>query len=335
MATKVTKTKKSTRAKKGKGNLSFISKLKSVIVGDDFDDLDYEFDDIDVKAKKPSRSEKAAVTKKINALKKDSETLVLKPRSFDELPKVMSQLRERKTMILNSILLNDVEAQRAIDFVAGGTYLINGHQEKIDKYIYLFKPGNDNVINFHKSSSSINKIKREEAKKTKKALDKLGKELEILKEQNNQNVADFDNFKKRTSRDKDDFKFQTTCKLVTLLLPLLDNFVRARQQLKPESEEAQALYISYQGIYKQLAYVLKQQGVTPMRVVGKQFDPNLHEAVLREPSEEFKEDFIVEELQRGYKLEGKVLRHALVKVSMGPFKAKATVSTDKDLKEKK
>ena len=65
MATKVTKTKKSTRAKKGKGNLSFISKLKSAILGDDFDDLDYEFDDYDVKAKKPSKSEKAAIIRKL------------------------------------------------------------------------------------------------------------------------------------------------------------------------------------------------------------------------------------------------------------------------------
>jgi len=55
-----------------------------------------------------------------------------------------------------------------------------------------------------------------------------------------------------------------------------------------------------------------------MRVVGQSFDPNLHEAVLREPSDEYKEDIIIEELQRGYNLEGKVLRHALVKVSMGP-----------------
>ena len=55
-----------------------------------------------------------------------------------------------------------------------------------------------------------------------------------------------------------------------------------------------------------------------MRVVGQVFDPNLHEAVLREPSEDYAEDLITEELQRGYHLEGKVLRHALVKVSMGP-----------------
>ena len=67
-----------------------------------------------------------------------------------------------------------------------------------------------------------------------------------------------------------------------------------------------------------------------MRVVGQQFDPNLHEAVLREPSEEFKEDFIVEELQRGYHLEGKVLRHALVKVSMGPGKQNSQEEGEKD-----
>ena len=67
-----------------------------------------------------------------------------------------------------------------------------------------------------------------------------------------------------------------------------------------------------------------------MRVVGKQFDPNLHEAVLREPSEEFKEDSIVEELQRGYHLEGKVLRHALVKVSMGPGKQNSQEEVEKD-----
>jgi len=67
-----------------------------------------------------------------------------------------------------------------------------------------------------------------------------------------------------------------------------------------------------------------------MRVVGQEFDPNLHEAVLREPSEEFKEDFILEELQRGYHLEGKVLRHALVKVSMGPGKQNSQGEVEKD-----
>jgi len=161
-------------------------------------------------------------------------------------------------------------------------------------------------------------------------LEKFEKEHETLKNQYVRISADFDNFRKRQSRDQDDLKIQLVSKTITSILPIVDNFERARQQLKPESEEAQALHRSYQGLYKQLVEVLKQQGVAPMRVVGQQFDPNLHEAVLREPSEEFKEDFIIEELQRGYHLEGKVLRHALVKVSMGPGKQNSQEEVEKD-----
>tara|TARA_B100000900_G_scaffold140910_1_gene119389 strand:- start:8507 stop:9301 length:795 start_codon:yes stop_codon:yes gene_type:complete len=149
-------------------------------------------------------------------------------------------------------------------------------------------------------------------------LEQLEKEHETLKNQYIRIAADFENFRKRQSRDQDDLKIQLICKSLTAILPIVDNFERARQQLKPESEEAQTLHRSYQGLYKQLVDVLKQQGVAPMRVVGQQFDPSLHEAVLREPSEEQNEDVIIEELQRGYHLDGKVLRHALVKVSMGP-----------------
>ena len=149
-------------------------------------------------------------------------------------------------------------------------------------------------------------------------LEQLEKEHETLKSQYVRIAADFDNFRKRQSRDQDDLKIQLICKSLSAILPIIDNFERARQQLKPESEEAQTLHRSYQGLYKQLVDVLKEQGVAPMRVVGQRFDPNLHEAVLREPNDEYDEDINIEELQRGYHLDGKVLRHALVKVSMGP-----------------
>ena len=158
----------------------------------------------------------------------------------------------------------------------------------------------------------------EEALNTDARLEQLEKEHQTLKNQYVRIAADFDNFRKRQSRDQDDLRVQLICKSLSAILPIVDNFERARQQLKPESDEAQNLHRSYQGLYKQLVEVLKQQGVAPMRVVGQQFDPNLHEAVLREPSEKEKEDMIIEELQRGYHLDGKVLRHALVKVSMGP-----------------
>ena len=155
-------------------------------------------------------------------------------------------------------------------------------------------------------------------------LEQLEKEHETLKSQYVRIAADFDNFRKRQSRDQDDLKVQLICKSLSAILPIVDNFERARQQLKPESDEAQTLHRSYQGLYKQLVEVLKQQGVAPMRVLGQQFDPNLHEAVLREPSDKEKEDIIIEELQRGYHLDGKVLRHALVKVSMGPGPSKVS-----------
>ena len=179
-----------------------------------------------------------------------------------------------------------------------------------------------------------NKINTEDLKNTisntDARLEQLEKEHETLKGQYVRIAADFDNFRKRQSRDQDDLKVQLVSKALTAILPIVDNFERARQQLKPESEEAQTLHRSYQGLYKQLVEVLKQQGVAPMRVVGQQFDPNLHEAVLREPSEEFNEDDITEELQRGYHLEGKVLRHALVKVSMGPGQQNSQESEEKD-----
>tara|TARA_Y100001968_G_scaffold329119_1_gene377736 strand:+ start:325 stop:1086 length:762 start_codon:yes stop_codon:yes gene_type:complete len=163
------------------------------------------------------------------------------------------------------------------------------------------------------SASQSNKIADNEAR-----LQQLEKEHETLRTQYMRIAADFDNFRKRQSRDQDDLRIQLICNTLSEILPIVDNFERARQQLNPEGEEAQALHRSYQGLYKQLVDVLKQLGVAPMRVLGQKFDPTLHEAVMREPSEEQFEDVVIEELQRGYHLNGRVLRHALVKVSMGP-----------------
>lgn len=131
-------------------------------------------------------------------------------------------------------------------------------------------------------------------------------------------AADFDNFRKRQARDSQDQRLQIACSTLSEILPVVDNFDRARQQLNPQHEEAQNLHRSYQNLYKQLVDAFKQLGVARMPVEGERFDPNLHEAVLREPSDLYGEDVVIEELQRGYQLQGRVLRHALVKVSMGP-----------------
>jgi len=181
------------------------------------------------------------------------------------------------------------------------------------------KPQLDNdSIGTSKDCSSTNSDQNIEAPDTEARLQQLEKEYETLNTQYMRIAADFDNFRKRQTRDQDDLKIQLTCSTLSEILPVVDNFERARQQLNPEGEEAQALHRSYQGLYKQLVEVLKQLGVAPMRVVDQSFDPTLHEAVMREPSDEKAEDIVLEELQRGYHLNGRVLRHALVKVSMGP-----------------
>jgi len=180
-----------------------------------------------------------------------------------------------------------------------------------------FQTNNDSVDRSN-TQSSINSDPNIKVPDTESRLQQLEKEHETLNSQYMRIAADFDNFRKRQTRDQDDLKIQLTCTTLSEILPVVDNFERARQQLNPEGEEAQALHRSYQGLYKQLVEVLKQLGVAPMRVVDQAFDPSLHEAVMREPSDEKAEDIVIEELQRGYHLNGRVLRHALVKVSMGP-----------------
>ena len=177
---------------------------------------------------------------------------------------------------------------------------------------------NDGPTTDESSDSAANRSQSSQIADNEARLEQLEKEHETLKSQYMRIAADFDNFRKRQTRDNDDLKVQLICNTLNEILPIVDNFERARQQLSPEGEEAQNLHRSYQGLYKQLVDVLKKLGVAPMRVVGEKFDPSLHEAVLREPSDQHAEDLITEELQRGYHLNGRVIRHALVKVSMGP-----------------
>ncbi len=128
-------------------------------------------------------------------------------------------------------------------------------------------------------------------------------------------TADFENFRKRTSREKEDLELQVKCNTISNMLEVVDNFERARAQIKPQNDGEMAVHKSYQSVYKQLVEALKRIGVAPMRAEGKEFDPNLHEAVMREPTNEHPDGTVIEELVRGYVLGDRVLRHAMVKVA--------------------
>lgn len=146
----------------------------------------------------------------------------------------------------------------------------------------------------------------------------LKKQVEELNNQYMRIAADFENFRRRTQKEKEDLEQQIKCNTVNELLPVVDNFERARAQLKPQSDGEMSIHKSYQGVYKDMVDRLKKIGVSPMRAEGKEFDPNLHEAVMRQPTSEHPEGTVVEELVRGYMLGDRVLRHAMVKVAAPP-----------------
>ncbi|TVR06341.1 MAG: nucleotide exchange factor GrpE, partial [Phormidium sp. GEM2.Bin31] len=113
-------------------------------------------------------------------------------------------------------------------------------------------------------------------------------------------AADFDNYRKRTQKEKADLEEQAKCNTLKELLPVVDNFERARTQIKPQTDGETNIHKSYQSVYKQMVECLKRLGVAPMRPEGEEFDPNLHDAVMREATEDYPDGTVTEELMRGY-----------------------------------
>ncbi|EAW37448.1 nucleotide exchange factor GrpE [Lyngbya sp. PCC 8106] len=146
----------------------------------------------------------------------------------------------------------------------------------------------------------------------------LTAQLDEINTQYRRLAADFENFRKRTQKEKEDLEVQIKCNTIKKLLPVIDNFERARSHIKPQTESEMNIHKSYQSVYKQMVESLKQLGVSAMRPDGEPFDPNLHEAVMREASETHPEGTVIEEMMRGYMIGERVLRHAMVKVATAP-----------------
>lgn len=159
---------------------------------------------------------------------------------------------------------------------------------------------------------------KQENEALKAQLNELTQQCDSFKAQSVRIAADFDNFRKRTAKEKEDLEQQVKRVTLSELLPVVDNFERARSQIKPQTDGEMGIHKSYQGVYKQLVDGLKRLGVSAMRPEGQEFDPNLHEAVMREPSNEYPEGVVIEQLMRGYFLGDRVLRHAMVKVASTP-----------------
>lgn len=141
---------------------------------------------------------------------------------------------------------------------------------------------------------------------------------EVLKSTKDQFVrlsADFDNFRKRTSTEREQLKSSVKGDTMVALLPLIDNFELAKTQLKLETEGEKKVDAAYQGLYKQMVELFRGLGLEAVAGVGEPFDPEVHEAIMREPSEEVADGTILEEFRKGFRLGDRLLRPAMVKVS--------------------
>ena len=149
-------------------------------------------------------------------------------------------------------------------------------------------------------------------KKEKK--DPLKEKIDELNDRLIRQVAEFDNFRKRTDKEKAQMCEQGQGSILEKLLPVIDNFERGLQAV-PEAEKDGAFADGMNKIYKQLMKQMEDLGVTPIEAVGKEFDPNFHNAVMQVESEEYESGIVAQELQKGYMFHDTVLRHSMVGVT--------------------
>ena len=152
----------------------------------------------------------------------------------------------------------------------------------------------------------------EEVTEEKSPEELLREEVESLKDKMMRHAAEFDNFKKRTAKEREELFSMAVCDTVEKLLPVKDNLERA---LLAATEAEGTLAEGVGMIVKQLDEVFSAIGVEPIKAVGEEFNPELHNAVMHEENEKFGDNTISEELMRGYTCKGKVVRYAMVKVA--------------------
>ena len=144
--------------------------------------------------------------------------------------------------------------------------------------------------------------------------DKKDEQIADLKDRLMRQMAEFDNYRKRTEKEKaQNYEIGETDFLVKLL-PVVDNFERGMDAMT-EEDKASSFGQGMEMIYKQLTKLLEDEGVKEIEALGKEFDPGFHNAVMQQPSEEYESGTVMQVLQKGYLFKEKVLRHSMVMVA--------------------
>lgn len=156
------------------------------------------------------------------------------------------------------------------------------------------------------------KIIAEDKKEKKVKKDKKDEMIEELSDKVKRQMAEFENFRKRSEKEKTQMYEIGAKSVVEKILPVVDNFERGLVGVEgSEDPFAQGM----QMIYKQMMMTLEEVGVTPIEAVGQEFDPDIHNAVMHIEDDKFGENEVVEELQKGYRYRDSVVRHSMVKVA--------------------
>lgn len=154
--------------------------------------------------------------------------------------------------------------------------------------------------------------KKEKAPEKKK--DPKDEKIDELNDKLRRSMAEFDNYRKRTDKEKSAMYEIGAKDVIEKILPIVDNFERGLNTI-PEDAKGTAFAEGMEKIYKQFVKTLDDLGVKPIEAVGKPFDPNFHNAVMHVEDEKYGENEIAMELQKGYKYRGSVVRHSMVQVA--------------------
>ena len=150
--------------------------------------------------------------------------------------------------------------------------------------------------------------------KKKKKKDKMEEKIEELEDRVKRQMAEFDNFRKRTEKEKSHMYEVGARDVIEKILPVVDNFERGLASV-PEDQKENPVIVGMDKIYSQLMTTLTDLGVEPIAAVGGEFDPNYHNAVMHVEDEELGENVVAEEFQKGYMYKDTVIRHSMVKVA--------------------
>lgn len=147
----------------------------------------------------------------------------------------------------------------------------------------------------------------------KKKKDKRDEQIEELNDKLKRQMAEFDNFRKRTEKEKSQMYDMGARSVIEKILPVIDNFERGLAAV-PEEAKEDAFVVGMDKVYKQMLVELEAIGVTAIEAVGKEFDPEFHNAVMQVESGEYESGVVAQELQKGYMYKDSVVRHSMVAV---------------------